>query len=67
MGEGRALCVYVKERDGGRGLSVRVALAGGVYKGGYVCERKKKAGGGEQLSVLVECDLKGQSVKYLGG
>lgn len=46
MGEGWALCVYVKEQDGGRGLSVRVALAGGVYKGGYVCERTAQCFGG---------------------
>lgn len=63
MGEGWALCVYVKERERGRGLSVRVDLAGGVYRGGYMCEGKK----GEQLSVLVECVLKGHSVKNLGG
>lgn len=42
MGEGWALCVYVKERDGGGGLSVRVALAGGVYKGGYEKEKSRR-------------------------
>lgn len=32
------MCVYVKERERGRGLSVRVDLAGGVY----ICVRERK-------------------------
>lgn len=46
--------MYVKERRG-RELSVRVALAGGVYRRG------------EQLNVLEERVLKGLCVKLLGG
>lgn len=39
------MCVCERTRWG-EGLSVRVALAGGVYKGGYVCERTAQCFGG---------------------
>ncbi len=51
-GEGRALCVYVKERDGGGGLSVRVALAGGVFIKGDMCVRERKKLEEENSSVF---------------
>lgn len=58
------MCVCERTRRG-RGLSVRVDLTG-VFIEGDICvsERKELE---RELSVLVECVLKGHSVKYLGG